>query len=166
MSASRTIAMLIALTAMLFAVSCGGAVSRRVGIESVESVSLAGLSGVDVVVTARNDLRRDIRLDSCRVAICLPSGVLARAELRGGAELARRTTAPVRLRFRLRAANLSAVGALWSRASAKKVDDVYLNIEAVVRIGGCRRKIYLPRQSLSEILRNFGGAEYGAAAGY
>lgn len=151
--------MSILLTVLLLSVSCGRMVQRRVAVESVESFERLGWSGVDVTLTVRNDLRRDIALDSCRVAFILPSGILARAELRGGASIERQTTADVRLRFKIVSENFLALQFLWLRMASGETDDTLLDIEAVVRIGGRQHKIYAPARNLSEILRKFGVSE-------
>ena len=144
---------------MLLASSCGRMVQRRVAVESVGSVERLGWSGADVTLRVRNDLRRDITLDSCRVAFRVPAGLLATAELRGGASMERRTTDNVKLRLKIVSENPSAMQVLWRRMAVGETGDVTLDAEAVVRIGGRERKIYVPEEKLSEILRNFGVSE-------
>lgn len=147
------------LLMIVLSVSCGGTVRKRVAVEGVESVSRLGWSGVDITLSVRNDLRRDIVLDSCRVAFRTGGGVLAMAELRGGAEIGRLTTAPVRMRFKIISANPSAMQALWRSMAAGGSEAMMFDTEAVVRIGGRERRIYAPTRNLSEILSNFGVSE-------
>ena len=136
--------------------SCGGGGRQRVAVESVESVSRLGWSGAEVVLRVRNDLGRDVALDECRIIFRTESGTLAQAELRGGAAVARRSTGRVALRIRITSVNPSAMQVLWRRLAAGDIGTVRLDIEAAVRIGSRKRKIYAAERSLSEILCNFG----------
>ena len=148
---------MLMLTALsLSCASCADAVRRRVAAESVDAVRPAGLSGVQVTLTVRNDLRRDIALDSCRLDFRLPSGARVQAELRGGAELPRRTTRQVNLRFKISTDIRSAMQLAGHVMNGGSTDGVTVDIRAVARIGGRERRIYAPQRNLSEILCNFG----------
>ena len=146
------------LTAVVFSMSmmsCGNYVRQRVAVESVDGFGTSGLSGVQVAVTVRNDLRRDLMLDSCRAVFIIPSGERVTAELRGGAKVERRTTQGVRLRFKV-TGNPQALYALWRYISAGRTDDVQADVDAVARLGGVRHRICVGQRSLSEIIRIFG----------
>lgn len=158
-AAGRMLMQATAVAAMLLTAACGGGVRNRVEVEDVVSVARLGWSGADVELRVTNRLHRDLSLESCRVWFRTRSGVLAEAELRGGAAIARRTTEQVRMRFRVSSANPSAMPALWRRLAAGETDDIWIDAEAAVRIGGRERKIYAQGRRLSEILSNFGVPE-------
>lgn len=159
-----TIWRVLAVAVLLAAVSCAGAARRLVAVESIDSVGRLGWSGIETCATVRNDLRRDLHLDSCRIVFRVGTGVLAAAELRGGAMIARQSESPVRLRFKIVSDNPSAMQLLWRKMAAGETGDLLLDIDAAVRIGSRERKICMPQRSLSEILRNFGVAEDDFAA--
>lgn len=144
------------LAVALLLPSCAGMVQRRVAVEGVGPVSRLGWSGADAVLTVRNDLGRDVTLDSCRITFRTASGTLAQAELRGGATVARRSAGSVRLRLKITSDNPSAMQALWRRLAGGDIDGVVLDIDAEAHIGRRRHKIYAEGRSLSEILSNFG----------
>ena len=153
----RTLAAIVAVVLSL--TSCGRSLQRKVAVEALESVEMVGLSGVDINLRVRNDTRKNLSLDSCRVAFRLPSGVLLRGELRGGASVGPRTTETARLRMKITSARITALPSLLGRLSRGDVSDVTVDLEAVARLGSHQRKIYAPGMSLSKILSNFGVSE-------
>ena len=158
MSARRTICAVLLAVMALLAVSCGSAV-RRVGVESVDSVAPAGWSGLSATLTVRNDMRRELRLESCRLVFRSDSGELAQADLRGEAAVAARTTSQVRLLFRVTSVSPSVFQYLWRRIVAGRADEVKVDVDAVVQIGSHRRRICARERDLSEIIRTFGVTE-------
>ena len=159
MTRLRMMMMAAALAACaLLGWSCGGP-ARRVEVESVDSVKPAGWSGVSIWLTVRNDMRREIVLESCRLVFSGDSGELAGADLRSPAAVAARTTSAVRLMFKVTSVSPSLFRYLWRRVVSGRADEVWVDVDAVVRIGGRERRICLRKQQLSKILCNFGVAE-------
>ena len=152
----------MAVVSLLTMVSCGRTVQRKLAVESVESVERLGFSGADIRLSVRNDLRRDIVLDSCRVEFCLPAGALLHAELRGGAVAPARSRSTVRLRMKITSVTPAALQVLWRSFAGGAAGEAMLNIDAVVHYGRRERKIYARQVSLSEILSNFGVPENDA----
>lgn len=137
--------------------SCGRQMQRRIRIEGVESVERHGWSGADITLRVNNGTRRDIALDSCTVHLFSADSLrLGTLELRGGAGIARRTGASVRLRMKIRTESPAAAQALWRRLSEGRAGGVLVSTDAAVRAGSRGRRISTGLLPLSSILNIFG----------
>lgn len=161
MNLRRLLLPLMLLSLCTFA-SCSRQMQRRIRIEGVESVERHGWSGADVTLRVSNDTRRDLTLDSCTVHVFSAGTSLAgpihlgSLELRGGAAIARRTHASVRLRMKIRTESPAAAQAMWRRLSEGRTGELLVSAEAAARAGSRGRRISTGLLPLSSILNIFG----------
>ena len=128
---------------------------EKIRFEGVEQITPHGLSGVDAVVSVANETRHKITLEEAELTLSYDRNKVLMLQLRDVVELPKRFEGQLKISTRMKVYDpLSAIVVL-NRLRNKAIDGMSVTVDAKVKVGPVRKKIFVADMELQKFLSKF-----------
>lgn len=148
------------LACCLVLVSCSSArrvqkLQRKIRIEKIESLTPHGLAGVDVVVSATNATRHNIKLEAGRLTLKYDGSQVAMLQLYDPVLLPKRFSGEIEMSFKMKIYDPFGAMAVAGRLKRGDTENMTVKLEAEVKAGPVRKNILYEDVQLDRFLATF-----------